>query len=52
MPQPRSSQISLLDTPNYHCVSRCVRCSLLVARLPYLCLCSHEYPYTCGDVCR
>ncbi|WP_299080484.1 transposase [uncultured Paraglaciecola sp.] len=29
MAQPRSSQISLSDTPYYHCVSRCVRRSFL-----------------------
>ncbi|MFT4807894.1 MAG: hypothetical protein ACI9LX_001217 [Paraglaciecola sp.] len=29
MPQPRRSQISLSDTPFYHSVSRCVRCSFL-----------------------
>jgi REP element-mobilizing transposase RayT len=25
MPKPRSSQVSLIDTPYYHCVLRCVR---------------------------
>ncbi|QHJ10896.1 hypothetical protein FX988_01118 [Paraglaciecola mesophila] len=29
MPQSRKSQISLIDTPYYHCVSRCVRQSYL-----------------------
>lgn len=29
MPQSRVSQISLIDTPYYHCVSRCVRRSFL-----------------------
>ncbi|KMT64088.1 hypothetical protein [Catenovulum maritimum] len=26
MAKPRSSLISLSDTPYYHCISRCVRC--------------------------
>ena len=29
MPQSRKTQISLIDTPYYHCVSRCVRRSFL-----------------------
>tara|TARA_R110002012_G_scaffold224450_2_gene396429 strand:+ start:680 stop:1669 length:990 start_codon:yes stop_codon:yes gene_type:complete len=29
MPQSRKSQISLIDTPFYHCISRCVRQSFL-----------------------
>ncbi len=29
MPQSRQSQVRLIDTPYYHCISRCVRRSFL-----------------------
>ncbi|MCV2884760.1 transposase [Aestuariibacter sp. AA17] len=32
MPTPRSQQISLIDTPYYHCVSRCVRRAYLCGK--------------------
>jgi hypothetical protein len=35
MPQSRKNQISLMDTPYYHCVSRCVRRSFLCGMNKY-----------------